>query len=444
MSNFLIGCVGKPSAGKSSFLNAATDANAKVGNYPFTTIEPNHGVTFFQSPCPCARFSKKELCGPRYGKCADGIRHIPIQMLDVAGLVPGASEGRGLGNKFLDDLRHAHVLLHIIDAAGKTNEKGEETTGYDPMKDIDWLTTEIHSWIFNNLWKKWGSIVRRHTHTKSFAAITLQLQLSGYGAHLPIVQRTLDKLGIKEPASMETWDEEMVHKLVSQFMKERFPTILVLNKIDLSDADNNIARICKKYDMENIVLTSALAECFLKKMEKDGYIRYISGSDNFTLAEDEELEKTSLKIADAKIKQRLEKIRDLILFRYGTTGVADVIKKAVEVANLIPVYPVKNIHNFTCDGSKSIFRDCLLTYPGTTIREFCKQLSGEMDKHFLFAEGVDGRRLGEDEEITYENNIIKFTTAATETSNVTHKESKTENNLQKTKDPKQKGSKEEE
>lgn len=81
-------------------------------------------------------------------------------MLDVAGLVPGASEGRvseffailsscadykkGLGNKFLDDLRHAHVLLHIIDASGRTNEKGEETRGYDPLKDADWLQEEIH------------------------------------------------------------------------------------------------------------------------------------------------------------------------------------------------------------------------------------------------------------------------------------------------------------
>jgi hypothetical protein len=51
---------------------------------------------------------------------------------------------QGLGNKFLDDLRHAHVLLHIVDVSGRTNEKGEETRGYDPLRDVDWLQDEIH------------------------------------------------------------------------------------------------------------------------------------------------------------------------------------------------------------------------------------------------------------------------------------------------------------
>lgn len=250
-THFTIGCVGKPSSGKSSFLNAATDANAKVGNYPFTTIEPNLGVTHWKVPCPCAKYSKSELCSPRYGKCENGIRSIPIKMLDVAGLVPGASEGKGLGNQFLDDLRGAHVLLHIIDVAGRTNEKGEETIGHDPMVDIEWLQNEIHNWIFNNLWRKWSSIVRRHVATKSFAATTLQLQFSGYGANLSLVQRTLDKLGIKEPSEMETWNEDMVHKVVNQFIEERFPTILVLNKIDLPESDANIAKICQKYPPVN-------------------------------------------------------------------------------------------------------------------------------------------------------------------------------------------------
>jgi len=175
---------------------------------------------------------------------------------------------------------------------------------------------------------------------------------------------------------------------------------------------------------KNVVLGSALAECFLKKMRKDGYIRYKEGSEFFDTAEDDEEnpqeDRPKLKPLDDKIKNRLEKVRDLVLFRYGSTGVTDAINRAVEIKNLIPVYPVKNIRSFTCDGSKGIFRDCMLVHPGTTVRELCKLLSGEMDKHFLFAEGVNGQRLGEDEEITKDNNIIKFTTASTE--NVTHKD----------------------
>jgi ribosome-binding ATPase YchF (GTP1/OBG family) len=92
-SDFLIACVGKPSAGKSSFLNAVTDASAKVGNYPFTTIKPNHGVAYYPTKCPCVRFGKQDQCRPRYGRCVNGTRYVPVRMLDVAGLVPGASEG---------------------------------------------------------------------------------------------------------------------------------------------------------------------------------------------------------------------------------------------------------------------------------------------------------------------------------------------------------------
>lgn len=137
---------------------------------------------------------------------------------------------------------------------------------------------------------------------------------------------------------------------------------------------------------------------------------------------------------DEKQKMRLEKINDLILLRYGTTGVQDAIKKAVEIKNLTPIYPVKSLHNFTCDGSKAVFQDCMLIYPHTTVREFTGMLSSEMEKHFLYAEGLSGQRMGEDEELTAENNIIKITTAASETSNVTFKPAKTS-------DPKSKESK---
>lgn len=158
----LIAVVGKPSAGKSSFLNAITDAKAKTGNFPFTTIKPNHGVCYIPIDCPCARFDKCSLCAPLYGKCVNGTRWIPLKILDVAGLVPGAHMGEGLGNQFLDDLRTANALIHIVDVSGTTDASGKETVGYDPINDIDWLTSEIHEWIYGNLKKKWGGIVRRH------------------------------------------------------------------------------------------------------------------------------------------------------------------------------------------------------------------------------------------------------------------------------------------
>ena len=157
-------------------------SHLQVGNYPFTTIEPNTGITYYLTECPCVKKKLTKECSPLYGYCKDGQRQIPLKLLDVAGLIPGASEGAGLGNKvasrldchvqFLDDLRHAHVLIHIVDVSGRTNEKGENTVGYDPsrvyfsqimrLQDIDWLYDEIHAWIFNNIYKKWGGIIRKY------------------------------------------------------------------------------------------------------------------------------------------------------------------------------------------------------------------------------------------------------------------------------------------
>lgn len=128
---------------------------------------------------------------------------MPIELLDVAGLVPGAHEGKGLGNKFLDDLRHADALIHVVDASGTTDAEGKVTRGYDPSVDIAWLRSEIVAWIKGNLWEKWGSIKRRHIAVKATAVETLQAQFSGYGSTAAVVARTLDKLGLKEP--LEEW-----------------------------------------------------------------------------------------------------------------------------------------------------------------------------------------------------------------------------------------------
>lgn len=224
-SDILIACVGKPSAGKSSLLNSISEASAKVGNFPFTTIKPNHGVAYVIIDCPCARYKKQSECNPRQGKCVDGKRYVPLQILDVAGLVPGASKGEGLGNQFLDDLRMATALIHVVDASGTTDASGKVTVGYDPINDIDWLRFEIHSWIYNNLMKRWDSIVRRHVATKSNVVDTLHAQFSGYGTTRLVMNQTLDRFNNKDP--LETWDQDTVAKLTDAFLDIRFPTIVV-------------------------------------------------------------------------------------------------------------------------------------------------------------------------------------------------------------------------
>ncbi|KAI9697749.1 MAG: hypothetical protein M1836_004425 [Candelina mexicana] len=167
----LIGLVGKPSSGKSTTLNSLTDASSKATSrkpfdlYPsrrtahlppsFTTIDPQRAIGYLQISCACSRFGVSDRCKPNYGSCVEGRRSVPIELLDVAGLVPGAHEGRGLGNKFLDDLRHADALVHVVDVSGTTDAEGKATRGYDPSQDIVWLRSEIVRWIQGNLMDKW-------------------------------------------------------------------------------------------------------------------------------------------------------------------------------------------------------------------------------------------------------------------------------------------------
>ncbi|KAM3589248.1 hypothetical protein VKS41_000119 [Umbelopsis sp. WA50703] len=331
-------------------------------------------------------------------------------MLDVAGLVPGASEGQGLGNQFLDDLRHANALIHVVDVSGTTDASGKVTQGYDPINDIDWLRSEIRSWILNNLLKRWPSIARRHIATKSTAIDTLQTQFSGYGSTSAVVAKFMDKLGIKEP--LDTWDDAMVGKVVDGFLDERFPTVVALNKIDMADADKNITKIMRKYDPNTLVLTSALAEAFLREMHKKRYINYKEGTDIVDTKDD--LPNSDLKPLDDKLRTRIEKVQDLVLYRYGSTGVQDVLRRAVEMLGVIPAYPVKSLANFSSGtgiNKGGAFRDCILIWPGTTVREFAKIVHPEIDKYYLYAETVGNIKMAEDAVITEENNIISFKTS---------------------------------
>ncbi|KAK3327525.1 P-loop containing nucleoside triphosphate hydrolase protein [Cercophora scortea] len=394
----LIGLVGKPSAGKSSTLNSLTDATSKVGNFPFTTIDPQRAIGYLQIDCACARYGLQDRCKPNYGSCVNGRRSVPIELLDVAGLVPGAHQGKGLGNKFLDDLRHADALIHVVDVSGTTDAEGKNTRGYDPSVDIAWLRSEIVAWIRGNLMEKWGSIRRRHIAIKGNPVDTLQGQFSGYGSTAAVVARTLDKLALKEP--LEDWSDETIDRVVNAFTDEKFPTVIALNKIDHPDADKNIAKIAKMQDPNKIVLCSAVSEIFLRKMAKQGYIRYTEGSEFVDTREDliadGDPDGGGLKEMDEKNKNRIENLKDMVLYRFGSTGVVHVLSKAAEVLGLVPVFPVRNTTTFAsgANDSKAVFRDCVLVKKNSTVADVGRKLMG--DAPIAYIEGVGGTRVAED------------------------------------------------
>lgn len=399
----VIGIVGKPSSGKSTTLNALTDANAKVGAFPFTTIDPNKATGYLEVVCACKRFGKSDICKPNYGYCRDGKRGVPIMLLDVAGLVPNAHLGRGLGNKFLSDLTEADCLLHIVDASGTTDAEGKETRGYDPLKDIEWLQDEIFKWILGNLTEKWGSVVRRHTATKSTTLETLRQQLGGYYANKQLIGKALDTIPNLPP--LQEWDTEMVERVVRAFMSVKFPTVLALNKMDHPDADKNVSKIMLKYPDLKCVLTSSLTEVLLRKLAKQNFIKYDLGTEFVDTAED--LPDAGLREMDEKLQNRIENIRDLVLYRFGSTGVVQLLQAAAEVLDLVPVFPVRNIQSFTGSSGSLVFRDCVLVKRGLSVISVARKIMGDVT--IAAIEGVGGLRVGEEDTIDVgKNDILSF------------------------------------
>ncbi|KAI9803076.1 MAG: hypothetical protein M1833_001146 [Piccolia ochrophora] len=416
-------------------MSSLTDATSKVGtfiiftgNFPFTTIDPQRAVGYLQVDCACARHGVSDRCRPNYGACHEGKRSVPIELLDVAGLVPGAHEGKGLGNKFLDDLRHADALIHVVDVSGTTDAEGKATRGYDPSQDIVWLRSEIVRWIQGNLMDKWGSIKRRHVAIKATNVETLQNQFSGYGSTTQVVARCLDRLGLKD--SLDKWSNDTVEAVVNAFTDEKFPTVIALNKIDHPDADKNINKIAKQQDPKSIVLASAISEVFLRKLAKQGFVKYVEGSEFVDTREDliemGDAEGGGLKELDDKLKtsaptqlrskihvadfaRRIENLKDMVLYRFGSTGVVQVLSRAAELLGLVPVFPVRNVNTFSSGsaGSEAVFRDCVLVKKNTTVASVARKVMG--DAPLAYVEGVGGNRVSEEDTVGVgKNDILSF------------------------------------
>jgi len=256
---------------------------------------------------------------------------------------------------------------------------------------------------------KWGSVKRRHIAVKATAVETLQGQFSGYGSTSAVIARTLDRMGLKEP--LEHWSDETIDAVVNAFTDEKFPTVIALNKIDHADADKNISKIAKMQDPKSIVLCSAISEVFLRKLAKQGFVRYTEGSEFVDTREDliadGDPDGGGLKELDEKLKTRIENLKDMVLYRFGSTGVVQVLQRAAELLGLVPVFPVRNVGALTGTGSEKVFRDCVLVKKGTTVAECARKVMG--DAPLAYVEGAGGVRVSEDAIVSVgSNDILSF------------------------------------
>lgn len=373
----LIGIVGKPSCGKSTFFKASTLAEVDIANYPFTTIKANHAVGFVKVKDPAREFNK--ISNPRIGFVQGEFRFVAVDMIDVAGLVPGAHKGEGMGSQFLNDLNQADALIHVIDISGSVNEKGEpvETLSYDPAKDIAFLEDELDHWYLNIMKKGWDKFVRQIMQEKSQINKAIGKQLNGMGVTEELVKQTIPKIGL-DPNKPNTWTEEELFKLARELRIKTKPMLIAANKIDVPGAKENYEQLKKDFPNLLIVPCSSATELALREAVKHGFLDYIPGEKEFKIIDDSKLSEQQ-KQGLAFMKSFLEK--------HGTTGVQETLNKAVfDLLKYKPIFPggVGKLE----DSNGNVLPDCFLMKEKATALDFAFRLHTDFGKNFIKAINV--------------------------------------------------------
>ena len=381
-----VGVVGKPNVGKSTFFSAATLAHVAIANYPFTTIKPNVGMGYVRTRCVCREFGVTD--SPGNSTCVNGIRLIPVELVDCAGLVPGAWEGRGLGNQFLDEIRQADALIHIVDASGSTDSEGKpcDPGTHDPLEDVKFLDHELDMWCLQILKKEWDRAVRRVEGAREELVTILEDKLSGLGvrkAHLLSAKAKLS-LNFEKPSA---WSNDDLLRLVKALRKQTQPLLLAANKIDVPPAETKLEAL--KATGRITVACCAEAELALRRAAEKGILSYVPGDSAFKVSEKNP---PSTEQANA-----LKRINEKVLIPFGSTGVQESLNIAFfGLLRMITVYPVEDAEKLT-DHKGRVLPDAYLVPQGTTAKEFAGLIHSDLAEGFLYAtEARSKMRVGED------------------------------------------------
>jgi ribosome-binding ATPase YchF (GTP1/OBG family) len=365
-----IGLLGKTNVGKSTFFSAATQTTAQIGNYPFTTIAPNVGIAYVKADCACKHFKLNHS----NQFCINGIRYIPVKLIDVAGLVPGAHEGKGLGNKFLDDARQAQVLIHVVDASGSTDIQGQPIPvgSHNPLEDVKFVEEEFDQWMIQILQREWQKLTRELESKSGKIIQAITQRFSGLGIDEYDTEIVLHHLNLQTKKPQD-WSNQDLLSFVKELRKKTRPIIIAANKADLCHDLKILDELGKTH---NAIACSAETELLLRKAAKSRLIDYLPGEKTFKIRDGVNLNPQQEKALDLARK---------VLSKLGGTGVQQILDSACfDLLKLIVVFPVED-ETKLCNKNGEVLPDARLLSSGSTARELARAVHEDLARGFLHA-----------------------------------------------------------
>jgi len=397
----LVGVVGKPNVGKSTFFAAATLKDVPIADYPFTTIQPNVGVAHLKTKCVCKEMGVTD--NPRNSACVDGTRLVPVKIVDVAGLVEGASKGKGLGNQFLDDIRQADALIQVVDASGSTDLEGRKVPlgSHDPVGDAAMVEHEFDLWMFGIIKKDWEKSTRSLEQTGGKIVEHLAERLSGLSVTFADVEQVILHLHLRteKPSS---WTEEQLMQFVVETRRLTKPSLVAANKADLPTSQPNIEALRKTG--RKVVPCASEAELLLRKAAEHGLVAYAPGDTAFSVKDPQKLspaQANALRMVDEKVMKV-----------YRGTGVQDAINQAFfDLLNAIVVFPVEDETRLS-DKDGRVLPDAFVMKGGSTALDLARTVHSELAETFLYAvDARTGKRLGSDHVLS-NRDIVKIVSSS--------------------------------
>ncbi len=391
----LIGIIGAPNKGKSTLFSALTMNDVAIADYPFTTIDPNSGIAYATHECAEMRLNVK--CKARNSLCVNGTRRIPVNVIDVAGLVEGAHEGKGMGNQFLNDLAAADAFMLVVDASGRTDSAGGLAQHCSAVEDAEMILSELYQWL--------SGIITKHIQAMSKnkdGVSALEAVLTGLKIPRSSIERAIGKCSLT--SSNISWSDGDALKFSKALLQEAKPVAIIANKIDVGgDATANVKALKDRFGEANVFECSAAIEMALRKASSAKVINYLPGSKSF-------------EVIGSNVSAEQRKALDYMLsFLEGSdhgTGMQRALDSTVfNVLDNIVVYPVEDENKYT-DHFGNVLPDAILLKKGSTALDLAVAIHTDLAKHMLYAvDAIRRMRIGKEQEL-HDGDVVKIVSAA--------------------------------